>query len=262
MKQHIRDMLYKLFFKIDLLLDRKTKILILCYHSIKEDSFRFSVNPIIFEQQLDYLTKSRNFINIDELLGFLKGEQVLPNYSVLLTFDDGYKDLVQIQALLAKHNIQPLIFVHPQNAIVDYDELGQRYERLNNADLNLLISKGWAVGSHSYTHANLPTLNDMELAKEITESKKTLETDLGVTIKYFSYPKGKYDQRIVKEVENAGYELAFSMDDAIITKKAGKFTLPRIGVDRTHDMNSFKATISPSNILFRKFIKSLGFTGL
>ena len=48
--------------------------------------------------------------------------------------------------------------------------------------------------------------------KEIEESKKSLEKMFGVTVTYFSYPYGQYNDSIVQMCFDAGYEAMFTVD--------------------------------------------------
>jgi hypothetical protein len=61
----------------------------------------------------------------------------------------------------------------------------------------------------------------------------------------------------VAKVKQAGFKLAFSMDDEKVNKKTDPFTFPRIGIDRTHSFLEFQAAFSPSVILIRKAIKKI-----
>lgn len=251
----IRDIVYKVLFGFDGLLGLKNPCTVLCYHSIASDAFRFSVEIQAFEEQIKYMVD--NF-----KVGRLNDFKQNSNGKFIITFDDGYKDILAVKEFLQELNITPLLFVLPQNAIPNFAELGQEFERLTTTELKELIKDGWEIGSHTKTHADLTKLSDEDLKKEIVESKKELENELGITIKYISYPKGRYNKHIEEIVKQAGYEMAFTMDDGFINEKVNLFRIPRIGVDRSHSLNSFKATISPSNVVFRKFIKALGISGL
>lgn len=263
MKILIRDIIYGISYRIDKFFNRESLLMVLCYHSIAKDDFRFSVDPLEFEKQLIHLTnEGYNFITMDDLTSFLTNERKLNNNSVLLTFDDGYKDLMNIKDLLKSRGIKPALFIMPFDSEPNYRELGQTFDRLDISDVKNLLADGWKVGSHTSTHSDLTKLSYSELEYEIGHSKKALENSLGINIDCISYPKGHYNEKIEQMVIKAGYKFAFTMDDTIITNNTNILRIPRIGIDRTHSIESFKATYSPTSILFRKLIKSLGFTGL
>ena len=45
-----------------------------------------------FENQVNYLLKNHNIISYDDLFTILKNKDKVPKNSVVLSFDDGYKD--------------------------------------------------------------------------------------------------------------------------------------------------------------------------
>jgi len=66
------------------------------------------------------------------------------------------------------------------------------------------------LGSHSLTHPDLRKLDDEALAFELADSKTAVERITGRPCRTFAYPYGLYDERVVRAVGAAGYELAFA----------------------------------------------------
>jgi hypothetical protein len=71
------------------------------------------------------------------------------------------------------------------------------------------------IAAHSISHPrDLGEVeNDGELRREVEGSKRRIEAQLGVPVRYFTYPEGKYDERVMEAVEAAGYGAALTMDD-------------------------------------------------
>lgn len=67
--------------------------------------------------------------------------------------------------------------------------------------------------SHTVNHQNLVTtpLSDAEILKELKDSKEVLERELGIEVKYFTYPEGDSDARVRQLVQEAGYTAALAM---------------------------------------------------
>ena len=66
------------------------------YVKDKGDTIRQSLDivPRVFEEQIQtLLSDSYTFITMDELADYLDGEQSLPPKPIIITFDDGYRDL-------------------------------------------------------------------------------------------------------------------------------------------------------------------------
>jgi peptidoglycan/xylan/chitin deacetylase (PgdA/CDA1 family) len=235
---------------------RKQKIIILCYHSIGDDGWDFSITKEEFKKQMLLLSEDRKFITLSELDNYLKGRIVIEKPSVAITFDDGYKNIMQVADFLESRNIMPTVFLLANPAEANRDELGNSNQFLSKTDIKTLISKGWEIGCHTQTHSDVYKLLPKQLYEEIFVAKKTLEKSLARSVKYIAYPKGRYTPESLKYVEEAKYKLGLSMDDGEITSNISSLTIPRIGIDGTHSLAEFKLIASPLNVLMRKFLRS------
>ena len=154
-------------------------------------------------------------IDVRTFLAGLDAPEALPEKSVLLTFDDGYKTMRSVTLpLLSQFGYPAILFVpsdfigtfntfdegvEPKEAICDWD------------DLRDLERNGVSIQSHSVSHRALSTLTPGELEEEATRSKATLEAGLGGSVDVFSYPYGDggLDHRFVREtMKGAGYRAA------------------------------------------------------
>lgn len=253
----IRRSIYLTLFCFDrVFFRRRQSIIVVSYHSICKDRWKFSIDPDSIKKQIDYLLKHYSVISIKDLESFFQGNKKISFPAVILTFDDGYRDVLVIKKYLQEKNIYPALFVLSDTHHADWKELGTKRKFLNHKEIQLLAKIGWEVGVHSATHANLLKSNSFNLEKEIMQSKKDLERRLQLSLNYFAYPRGKYSSTVVNIVRKAQYLLAFTMDDGFISTKTHKLLIPRIGIDRTHSFHEFKAAFSPSVIALRKLIKS------
>jgi len=78
--------------------------------------------------------------------------------------------------------------------------------RLGVSDLRRLRNLGMEVGAHTVSHVNLPRASDP--LGELVDGKKYLEDVLGEEITAFAYPRGKFDTRVSRLAQTAGYHLA------------------------------------------------------
>lgn len=69
---------------------------------------------------------------------------------------------------------------------------------------NLRDKYGAILGWHSWSHRDLTTLTDEELKKEVTPP---------FPMKHFAYPFGRFDDRVIQAVQDAGYVEAYSVTD-------------------------------------------------
>ena len=245
----VRKIIYKSLSKLDGILGVQSKVIVLCYHSFRpESAWRFSVTISELEKQLKYLSEHYEFISMEDLQGYLEEDKPLPVHSVLISLDDGYKDNLDVVELFDKYKLKPLMFVLSDPLRVNRKEMENDLELLSEDDIKLLGTKDWDIGSHGHTHSNLLAI-DLNMAKD--------EISNPLALKAFSYPKGRYNKQIIELVKAAGYKLAFSMDDGYINNSTNRYAIPRIGVDSSHTLDEFIASISPSVIFFRSLIKFL-----
>lgn len=238
----IRKFIYTALFNIDTLLNRKARTIVLCYHSISNNShWRHSITKEMFISQLDYLRKHFDFISPNDLFNNERR-------GALITLDDGYKDNLELKELFSEYGITPILFVIKDINNVKRGEIDNDIQFLSELDIETLKNAGWTIGSHTQTHPNLTSLNAEELGREVSNPEE---------LKYFSYPKGNYNDITIAAIKTAGYDMAFTMDDGFVNSKTDAYKIPRIGVDASHDLNDFKASISPSVIAFRRVVKSL-----
>lgn len=257
----IRNIVYKVLFSIDQLLGRKNLITVFCYHSISNDSWRYGVSAKSFREQMNYLfSKGYSPISTNDLQKFVNGKKKITSPSFVVHFDDGYKDILSVRAFIKEKNIKPTVFLLANTKTPNKKELDNEYEFLNDKEVLQLIHDGWEIGSHSNSHSYLADTDVETLKKEINGSKQALEKRFKQSIRYFAYPRGGYDNKTLTQTYSSGYNLAFSMDDGVISTSADVMRLPRVGVDRTHGLSQFITTFSPSVIAFRNLIKSLGVT--
>jgi len=72
-----------------------------------------------FERQVEYLAKNYNFVSPAQVVSSIKADTVLPERSVLLTFDDGYKDHIEhVYPILSARGISG-VFFPPTGAIYE-----------------------------------------------------------------------------------------------------------------------------------------------
>lgn len=231
----------------------KNQIIVLCYHSLAEDDWRFSIDPGVFKKQINYMTQHFKPITIEELKLYLEGKAEINYPSFLLSFDDGYKDIYQIKDFLREKGITPVIFLLSSPNSADFSQLKTRRGFLSWKETRQLLNDGWIIGSHGRTHTDFLALNEDKAREEIIESKKKLEKILGVKVSYFAYPKGRYKKEVLSKVKDS-YELAFSMDSGFVDRQTDNLKIPRIGIDRSHSFIEFKAVVNPLVVVFKKSV--------
>lgn len=217
---------------------RLAKVPVMMYHDIlpKKQVF-FDVTAEEFEQHLRLIQdKGLTPISFEQLITHLRTGLPLPEKPILLTFDDGYGGHYEyVYPLLKKYGYPGVFSIYTSNIGQNTGRSHVNWEQLKQMASDPLVT----IASHSVTHPNdLREFPDDKLQMEVVESKRILETNLGIPIRYFTYPVGKYDARVARWVHAAGYQAALTMDD-LDERFAGQsenlLAIGRIGQSRLED---------------------------
>lgn len=217
---------------------RLAKVPVMMYHDILlEKQVFFDVTPAEFEQHLQLIQqKGLTPISMDQLVAHLQTGLPLPEKPILLTFDDGYAGHYQyVYPLLKKYRYPAVFSIYTAKVGKQMGRSSLTWEQLREMAKDPLVT----IASHSVSHRIMPELTDSEIQVEVSESKRILETELGIPIHYFTYPEGKYDPRVLKAVQEAGYLSALTMDDAderLAGQSDSLLAIGRIGQSRTAEM--------------------------
>ncbi len=230
-------------------------IFILCYHGFGDTSYPHNLSVSEFTKQIEYLSKRFNIVSIREIVAHVKGEKSLTTPALAISFDDGYKSLLDIEPLIHKYRIRPTVFVMSDPAHVNRKQLENELPLLTTKQIEKLMLKGWDIGLHTATHPDLRELSKSELLTEITIAKSKLEKKLSTSIDYFAYPKGAYTEGVVEVVRKSGFHAAFTMDDNQISNGSDLYTLSRIGINASHSIREFPTLFTPLVQAVRRILK-------
>jgi len=257
----LRKLLYiKTYFFWQLFPHRGFSAFILCYHSIYNDDWNYSLDEEVFEKQLQYLTAHYQTGTLSDIIAIINRGKKFSRPVFVITFDDGYKDIYKLSPILLKYNIHPTVFILADNdKKINRREMATDRPLLSVREIKNLIKAGWTIGSHGMTHCDFKSLSPAAYLREISQSKKILEKKYSVPIHYFAYPKGRYDKTVTLFTRRAGYTLGLSMDDGLITSKTNLFAVPRAGVVRNMSFPEFRSVFLPYSVIIRKLlVKRLG----
>jgi peptidoglycan/xylan/chitin deacetylase (PgdA/CDA1 family) len=226
------------------------KIRVLMYHSIsehikKEKHNKWRVKPKDFEKQMNWFYKNNwKSFTISELVKLDK----IPEKSFVITFDDGYEDnFTNAFPVLQKYNFKATIYLVPNQTINHWEEKNTSIlsNLLNNEQILQMQNSGLVeFGSHTLSHVNLSKTDEFQLEKELIESKKEIEKITNKECEAFAYPYGKFDDKIVQAVKNAGYKNATVVKRGLFEQNDDIFTIKRIGILGTESFFDFILKIS------------------
>ncbi len=212
--------------------DVSMRVPILMYHHIRnmKPTFTtkdrlFTVTPEAFLAQMEGLKRAGyTTVTPRDLEMAMDGKKQLPKKSVLLTFDDGYREHATIVLpILRRLHLDATYFI-----ISDaYHLRGYMTEEMvRDADHSELVT----IADHTRHHVFLARMNPVTRAPEIVDSKKELETLLGHPVLDFAYPYGSWNKAVADEVRDAGYALGFGVRLGSLHTSSTRYQLRRIRV--------------------------------
>lgn len=229
---------------------------VLMYHKVNPNpetgNLGLRVNPDDFEWQMRYLfEQGYQSISLRELRDYVEEGKPIPPKSMVITFDDGYKDnYIYALPIMEKYGFTATIFVvvntigkvnkfdlgnQPVNQMMDWDEIKDT------------VSRGFTIGSHTMDHQRLWELSQEKALYQIRESKEVLEKGLGLPVKYFCYPYGSYSKIARKMVIQCGYEAATTTNSGLVNLSDDIYTLKRVYVSGQMSHEKFTKKILNAN---------------
>lgn len=190
-------------------------MIVLNYHHVHdEDESFFRVTTKQFERQMQYILDcGYTFVTLDQFL-----ERPDAPASVLVTFDDGYEDVYYNAAPILERLKIPAVMFLIAGYIGKWNDWDahvapSRRRHMTGKQAWELLRKGWTVGSHSLTHANLTVLDARTLEEEVVTSASVLENIFDTRLRAFSYPGGHCCDRVAQAVASR-YDAGFCVQSA------------------------------------------------
>lgn len=191
---------------------------------IDQEGWRYTLSPGLLNRQLDYLKARRyRFISFSEYVERLpqiaKGRELLTT----VTFDDGWLDNFSYALpILSQKRIPATFFV-----VSGRMERISSDRRMSAEQLRLLSNSGMTIGAHTRSHPNLTEVSGAELDQELRGSREDLENILQRPVRFFAYPGGQFNLRIVKATQEAGYDAACSVISWATNSEKSRYWLYR-----------------------------------
>ncbi|MGJ8672521.1 polysaccharide deacetylase family protein [Rubritalea sp.] len=189
-------------------------------------------------------------ISLDEFIAWKNGTHRLPERSILITIDDGWKSVYDEAYPILKE------FGYPFTLYLYQDFVGSKNLALTEPLIKEMMRNGASIGSHSVSHPYPSTVkkhmaegNDAYqkfLTKEFGQSKQFLENKFGVDITTYVYPGGFHTPEMFNIANETGYEFLFTVIPGKVSKKSSDLTLARYVILGTHDSIFENATSFPA----------------
>ena len=237
-----------------------SRTMVLAYHAVSPYPNALSVDaPMLAAQVQALLRRGMRPVTCADLLSGEAGSDVFA-----VTFDDGYRSVYdRARPVLAELGVCATVFLPTaligQASPASWPGLTpdpmppEELCTMSWEQVQELVGLGWEVGSHGVRHLKLPTLDDTQLAAELTDSRRECEDRTGEPCRTLAYPFGEADTRVIQATADAGYSGAVTM---AMLRWSGVLAWPRVGVYSKDTLRSFGLKTS------RPLSSALGMAGL
>lgn len=222
---------------------------ILVYHVLNPAiPSSMTITPERFESQMKWLKNNGyTVIPLRQLVSYLQGENIaLPAKPIVITADDGWKsDYTYMYPIARKYNIPITLFIYPGT-------ISQGKNALTWDQLKELIKTGlFDIQDHTLTHPNFKQAKkhmshdayEKFVRRELSDSKKILESKLGVKVDFIAWPFGIYDSYLEQQAARAGYTMAFSIDFRNASRIYRSTAQPRYMIVDSQNITMFAAIV-------------------
>jgi peptidoglycan/xylan/chitin deacetylase (PgdA/CDA1 family) len=223
-------------------------IVMLAYHRVgcRSTAREIDLPTDRFDQQMELVVRWREALALDDALAALRLPFVGSRDRVVVTFDDGTADFVDVALpILERHRVPATLYVATR-FVEDGREFPDGGKPLSWAALRDAVSTGLVtLGSHTHSHALLDRISVADAASELERSIELLQERTGVEARHFAYPKALVGNAGMSELIRATFSSA-----AVAGTRANRYgrtdpwRLARSPVQRADGMKFFEQKLT------------------
>ena len=224
----IKIFLLTLLFFNTIFANEKSAI-VLMYHRFEDQRFpSTSISVKNFHEQIKYLKENKfNILPISDLVLFFSENYDIPEKSVFITIDDGYKSFYEHAFPILKEQKVPFSLFLSTKFVSNQE----KSDFMNWEMIEELSKNKGEILNHTYSHPKLLELHIDEVKKEFELAEKKIKSKVGRLQKVVSYPYGESNLEIQQLIKEMGYSIGFSQHSSPIHINEHKLALPRFAIN-------------------------------
>jgi peptidoglycan/xylan/chitin deacetylase (PgdA/CDA1 family) len=244
----------------------RRRVIILCYHGVTERSQRhpndgsgLHIRAARFEAQLNHLRRHYHVISLAEFINARQNKVPLPDYSVVITFDDGYRNFLTVALpRLVARNMHVSIFLITDRIQQDNQSHVNQWRESDDEkylswdEVKTLQQHGVEIGSHTCSHRKLSEIVPVEAERELSLSHQTIAAHLSQATMPLAFPYGSYSEAVVAITRKLPYTCALTTDAGTNGDATDLFLLRRNLIGDDDDEALFAARVSGLTTLFQR----------
>ncbi len=218
----------------------RTHMTIVAFHRVNNELVRdgLTCSPEQFEEFCSFFKRYFTVLSLSDQLAASRGGRNVGG-TLSVTFDDGYRDNIEVAApILKKLGIPATFFV--TTGFIESETIPFWDQHLPNQpgwmswnDVRALHRQGFEIGNHTVTHLDMGTASPEQIREELALSQRKLTDELGVSPRLFAYPFGGRQQISASArrlVRDAGFECCVACHGGVNKGAFDPFELNRIGI--------------------------------
>lgn len=226
---------------------------ILMYHDVGDPADSpdpFCVPTTLFREHVRVLREGYTVVSLEDGVAWLSGKRELPPRAVAITFDDGYRGVLENAApLLHASGMPATIYLRcdvMNEGFVPEAARPRRRPYLTWGEAKALPEMGVTIGAHTVSHRSLARISAERMRTEVVESKRVIEDALGTGIRSFAFPYGTgadFNHEVIRTVCEAGFLDAVTAINGCNAANASPFTLRRTKVEGHDSLATFDRSL-------------------
>lgn len=217
----------------------KSSATIFAYNRIGEDAYAASnLRLEEFEAHILELAEGHYHVAaLSDVINALKSDSPLPENTVVLTFDGGYRSVLHNAIpLMEKHGFPYTLFI-ASNLTKDGNDQYLGWNDLKK----ILRSDLAAIGMHPATYANLTGEDETTIRKYINAALGDFERELAIRPAFFAYPFGEYDTAYAAILSDYNFTALLGQNSGVAYNGSAHDALPRfLMTDAYGDLERFR----------------------